>query len=1640
MTTVQQTVSQKRFRGDPNELESAYFRWSRSETATWAIAGRAERILQHHFELAEQRTPGQIATRLYRAGDPSGLGVALQIVNDDMPLLVESVTSRLSQLGAAVTGVVHPVFEVTRDVRGLLRDIAPRAADERAGQIYPATAESWMHIELAAPVPDELLDRIEREIPQLLAGLRAVDEDTPAMTEALIDVAERLERTAGGGDDIDFTDYVDLLRWLADGHFTVLGYTGRKVYPALADVDTDAAAQTIPDTGLGVLRAGSAADIQIPAPGPGDQALRMANGSADSAVPGASDLYFVSVVESTDPAAREQSGEDVPPPYHEHIFVGTLTVTALHEDILDIPVISRRVHQVIETAGFDLNSFSGQGMLEVMQSVPRAELFTADFHRLFETVSAVVNLGLRRQVRLFLREDSRSGAVYCLVYMPNDRYSNQVRLRMQDILRCEFQGRRIGYSARVTESDLAVVYITVHRDTGTPPADLSEENRQRIQDLLFATTRTWADRLESAAGGTADLSRTTIREYAAAFPAGYQQEFEPERGLSELRRLERLEEGAIGTALYREAGGPEGAWRFVLYVAGEGVSLSRVLPVLHSLGVEVVDERPYPLVLGDGRRRWIYDFTLRVPAELLRDVLDSGSADLGEAVPGDDRSGDGLAQRFQDAVEAMWFGAAEVDGLNELVLRAGLRWRQVTMLRAYAKYLKQSRFGYGIAAITRVLLANPMTVRGFVELFEAYFDPAAAEDAAERARETTRRLEAEIDAVTGLDTDRVLRAVLALISATLRTSYFRCDEHGAPLSYLSVKFDPQQIEFLPQPRPRYEIFVYSPRMEGVHLRFGSVARGGLRWSDRLEDFRTEILGLVKAQAVKNAVIVPVGAKGGFVVKRPPAATGDPAEDRRNRQAEGVACYRMFIAGLLDITDNLDRVSGAVLPPENVVRRDGDDPYLVVAADKGTATFSDIANEVAAGHGFWLGDAFASGGSVGYDHKAMGITAKGAWESVKRHFAEMDIDTQKQDFTVVGVGDMSGDVFGNGMLLSEHIRLVAAFDHRHIFLDPEPDAARSYRERERLFGLSRSSWADYDQSLISTGGGVFDRNAKAITITPEIRQALGLEADVTRLSPPEVIRAILTAPVDLLWNGGIGTYIKASSETHADVGDKSNDTVRVNADELRVKVIGEGGNLGATSLGRIEFCRGGGRMNTDALDNSAGVDCSDHEVNIKILLDTVVSSGELPAAERNPLLAAMTDEVAALVLRDNVSQNFRMGLSRTTAEAHAAVHRRLLTDLENNRGLDRRLEALPADAEMKRRIAAGSGLASAELATLMAHVKLGLKTDVLAGDLPENPAFAAVLAEYFPTPLRDRFAAAIDRHRLRREIIATVAVNELVDYGGLTFAFQLTEEVGATTEDALRAFTTAVDIFGLRPIWQQIRNTVMPTAVRDELELEAGRTLARAARWLLLNRPQPIAIGADIARYRAGVQELAARMPQWLPEHLETELTQRAAELAGRGAPADLAREVLRLIHRFPLLDIADIADIAGREPVEIAGLYFALSSHYQIDRLLTAVGDVEQGQRWPTLARLAVRDDLYESLRLLTLDIAVANEPGDAIGETIAYWESTNRSRLARATASLAEIFAGESYDLATLSVAVRQVRSLVGGADPGAVAMAGAS
>ncbi|WP_430333247.1 NAD-glutamate dehydrogenase [Rhodococcus sp. ACT016] len=1592
------------------DVAAVYFRHTSAGEPDSVLDRHAHAIMREHLLLAHRRTPGSAVTRVHRPADGTGVGAALQIVTDDMPLLVESVTALLGRLEASISEVVHPVLAVRRSPDGtlerVLSDVPIRDLPDGA------LAESWMHVQLHPATEDAVLDSLESSIADVLSDVGRVVADTDAMRALQRTLAAELDVRADnpppGRSADELRDSADLLRWLADGHYTVLGY---RRYECGDDHRT----RRVPDSGRGVLRSDAHADEHIRIPLavdiPDRPLLVLTQGSAPATVHRSVYPYFVGVSILADDGAI----------VGEHRFLGVFTVTALHENVLEIPVLARRVRTAIERAGFGIDSFSGQAMLEVMQSFPRTELFSIGTDALLETMTAVLNIGLRRQVRLFMREDSFERFVSCLVYLPRDRYTTRVRLAMQQILLDELGGGSLEYTARVTEGDLAMLHVTIRKPPGARDGrvDTSEANRLRIQGLLTEASRSWDDHFEDAVAADANVD-PVVAKYAAELPDGYKEDFDAAEALVDISRFAGLDADSIDLRIHHDPPDPPWKWQFALYFAGKGISLSHVLPVLHSLGVEVLDERPYSVRRPDGLQCWLYEFGIAVPAELLRDA----AADVGEGGPDEQ-----LRDRFTEAFTAIWHGRSEADRFNELVLRAGLDWREVSVLRAYVKYLRQAGFAYSQVHIETVVLGHPEIARLLVELFEAMFDPdTASDDGRKRSRALERALRAAIGEVVSLDVDRILRALFGLVQATLRTNHFVLGSDGGPRNFLSLKFEPRRISELPKPRPQFEVFVYSPDVEGVHLRFGKVARGGLRWSDRRDDFRTEILGLAKAQAVKNAVIVPVGAKGGFVVKAPVPPTGDPVFDRQAVRDQGVACYRTFISGLLDVTDNVDRVSGAVVPPERVVRRDGDDTYLVVAADKGTATFSDIANGVAAGYGFWLGDAFASGGSAGYDHKEMGITARGAWESVKRHFRELEIDVAADDFTVVGIGDMSGDVFGNGMLLSAHIQLVAAFDHRHVFLDPDPDAARSFEERRRMFALPRSSWADYDAALISEGGGVYARTAKSVPISPQVRAALGLPGDVTEMAPPDLVKAILAAPVDLLWNGGIGTYVKAASESDAAVGDKSNDAVRVHGADVRARVIGEGGNLGVTQLGRIEYALHGGKINTDAIDNSAGVDCSDHEVNIKILLDTLVSSGELAQAERDPLLASMTDEVARLVLADNISQNDQLGMSRASAPQMLGVHRRLIATLISQHGLDRKLEALPTEAEFNKRAQAGGGLTSPELATVMAHVKLAFEQDLLATELPDSEFFAARLPGYFPAQLRARFRSSIRTHPLRREIVATMLANEAIDNGGITYAYRLTEAAGATSTDSIRAYAAVTAIFELHDVWERVRSADMPSEVSDVLMLQSRRVLDRASRWFLSNRPQPIAVGAEISRYSSEFRKLAPKVPGWLRGHHVTDLAKRSRSAIADGAPKELALEVYRLLDLFCLLDIIDIADICERDGEEVAELYFALDAHLGVDWLLTAVSDLERGDRWHSLARLALRDDLYGSLRSLTLEVLAGGEPTESPQEKIDYWESTNASRLGRARSALAEIFESGTLDLATLSVAARQVRSMVRG------------
>ncbi|WP_107644883.1 NAD-glutamate dehydrogenase, partial [Streptomyces sp. Ru87] len=1130
-----------------------------------------------HYRLAEARPQGTANVRVHTPTvEENGWTCShsvVEVVTDDMPFLVDSVTNELSRQGRGIHLVVHPQVTVRRDLTGKLIEVidpgrsgGPAAGRDRGALPHDAVVESWIHVETDRETDRADLKQITGDLLRVLSDVREAVEDWEKMRGAALRIADELpgEPIADDVPGQEAEEARELLRWLAADHFTFLGYREYELTsePGEAGGEEDVLT-AVPGTGLGILRSDPRhpdarghrvspsfnrlpADARAKAREHRMLVLTKANSRATVHRPSYLDYIGVKKFDAHGNVVGERR------------FLGLFSSAAYTESVRRVPVIRRKVEEVLAGAGVTANSHNGRDLLQILETYPRDELFQTPVDQLRSIATSVLHLQERRRLRLYLRQEEYGRYYSALVYLPRDRFNTTVRLRLIDILKEELGGTSVDFTAWNTESVLSRLHFVIRVTPGTELTQLTSADCDRIEARLAEAARSWEDGFLEALNAEVGEERAAelARRYAGAFPEGYKADHAPRSAVSDLQHVEQLtaEEGRnFALSLYEPVGAAPGERRFKIYRTGEQVSLSAVLPLLQRLGVEVVDERPYELRCSDRSTAWIYDFGLRMPTP----------------AAGGDRLADDARERFQEAFAAAWTGEAENDGFSALVLSAGLTWRQAMVLRAYAKYLRQAGAKFSQDYMEDTLRNNVHTTRLLVSLFEARMSPERQRAGRELTDGLLEELDGALDQVASLDEDRILRSFLTVVKATLRTNFFQTRQDGLPHGYVSFKLDPQAIPDLPAPRPAYEIWVYSPRVEGVHLRFGKVARGGLRWSDRREDFRTEILGLVKAQMVKNTVIVPVGAKGGFVGKRLP----DPSADRDAWLAEGIACYKTFISGLLDITDNL--VGGEVVHPQDVVRHDGDDTYLVVAADKGTASFSDIANEVAVAYGFWLGDAFASGGSAGYDHKGMGITARGAWESVKRHFRELGHDTQTEDFTVVGVGDMSGDVFGNGMLLSEHIRLVAAFDHRHIFIDPDPDAAVSYAERRRLFELPRSSWADYDTSLLSAGGGVHPRSAKSVPVNAQMRAALGIGAGVTKMTPAELMKAILRAPVDLLWNGGIGTYVKSSAESHADVGDKANDAIRVDGREVRAQVLGEGGNLGATQLGRIEFAVSGG---------------------------------------------------------------------------------------------------------------------------------------------------------------------------------------------------------------------------------------------------------------------------------------------------------------------------------------------------------------------------------------------------------------------------------------------------------------------------------
>jgi glutamate dehydrogenase len=1547
-----------------------------------------------HLSLARRRRAGQTLVRVYNPSlEQDGWECShtvVEIVIEDMPFLVDSVRMAVNRSDPKLLRIIHPIVSVRRDGEGRLIEVL-----ERNAKVEGVQREAVMHVEIVRQTDKGMLDRLEAELVRVLQEVRWAVEDWHPMREALDRVVQEIQTRPPPLEPADVAESLAFLRWLGGGHFTFLGY---RLYE-LSGEGEEATLRIVSGSGLGILRAHtkggeSRAFARLPPELRGrarmPELLILTKTNSKASVHRPVNLDYVGV-QRFDPEGRVSG---------EHRFLGLYGSRAYSALAQEIPLLRRKVQYVNERADLEPDSHSAKALAHILETYPRDELFQINQEELFRLAMGIMQLAEEERPRLFMRPDPYGRYIMCLVYAARESYDTQVRKRMQGVLQDALNATDVEFTVSLSESMLARILFTVR----TRPGEIPEYDPREIEARLADAMLSWKDHLQRALREQLGEERGSalFQAYGEAFPAGYREDFSARIAVRDIEHMEHLDaDHELRMSLYAPPESPPGRLRFKVFRYGGTLPLSQALPILENMGVKVQDERPYRVDRQGSPSLWVHDFGLAYEGE--------DSPDRGE-----------VRELFQDAFARVWQGRAEDDGFNRLVVKAGLDWRQVALIRAHAKYLRQTGMTFSQAYMEEAAAANPDIAALLVELFEVRFDPHRHKHAAQQATRLITRLHEALDAVESLDQDRILRSFLAVSLATLRTNWFQRGPGGAPKDHIALKLKPDEIPDLPQPRPAYEIFVYSPRTEGVHLRGGKVARGGLRWSDRREDFRTEILGLMKAQMVKNAVIVPVGGKGGFIVKR-------PAADRSALHEEVVACYRQFISALLDLTDNLavDRC----LPPPDLVRYDGDDPYLVVAADKGTAAFSDIANEVAAGYGFWLGDAFASGGASGYDHKKMGITARGAWECIRQHFQAAEIHYEKEPFTVVGIGDMSGDVFGNGILLSHNIKLLAAFDHRHIFIDPDPDPQKSFRERQRLFALPRSSWSDYDPGIISEGGGVYPRSLKSIQLSPQARAALGTQSE--SLTPAEVVRAVLRAPVDLLWNGGIGTFVRASDERDSDVVDRSNDAVRITAAALRCRVVGEGGNLGLTQLARIEYARRGGRIDTDFIHNAGGVSCSDHEVNIKILLDQVVAEGDLTRKQRNLLLEEMTDEVARLVLRDCYWQNRCIGLDEYRAPQLIAEHGRLMRALEHKGALSRALEDLPNDEALAERQTSGAGLTRPEIAMLVSYAKYDLYQQLVASDLPEDPCLAPELARYFPAPLRQRLHEQIYTHRLRREILASSVANRVINRTGSTFVFRLQEELGVDAAATVRAYIVAWEVFAMRRLWSAVAglDARVPDRLQREMLSSAARLMARACRWLLKHDEGGPAVAERIERYRGRVQDLGNQLPELVDEGHQAELDRVADPFRDAGVPADLALWVAGFDLLSRAFDLVEVAQACGTEMAPAAQVYFALGAALELDWLAGHIAALPTQDRWLTEARAAFRDDLLGHHRSLCIAVLTGGMSETSAVSKLQAWRHQNHRAVDSWLRLLAELKSQDQPDLAMLSVALRAVQRLAASA-----------
>ncbi len=1528
-----------------------------------------------------RRRPGVRAARPASGNHPwKAGGTIVEVVTDDMPFVVDSLTAELERRNLAVHLAIHPVVEMARDGSG-----------EAARRLSVA------HFRVAEPTDAVALRDVSAGLRAVLADVRAAVRDWRLMRVQVAAAVAELGLHSFGFPDDEVRESVEFLRWLDRDNFTFLGH---REYAVAGDGGIPTA-RPVRGSGLGILRGASVPVFEDF----GDTVLPPDALASSSRLP----LVLVNkgdrrsrVHRSVHPDTvlvrkTDRSGRTV----GQRLFVGLFTSVVYRQSVTAIPLIRRKIRGVVTRSGLTLDSHDGRVLGHILENLPRDELFQFGQDDLYRTVAEIFRIRGRRRVALFTRRDPFGRYVSCLVYLPRDRFETRLRRRVEDALSAGFGGVVASAYIEISDDVLARMHVVVRTTPGAPfPKDV-EEIRVDVADAC----RVWTDDLAAefvrrhGEGAGAEL----LARYRNAFPASWQDRYDAAATVADVARVEAaLETGGIALDFARPPRCPDRRVQFKVFVPGGALPLSDALPLLENMGFRVIDENPHRIDVGGGRTVWMHDFGM--------ETQDGAAVDI-----------DALREPFAEAFMRIWHGDVENDGFNALVVSAGLGWRQIVAVRALCRYLHQTGIPFGETYVTETLVRNGAVVSGLVALFETMFAPEDPEGGrAARIRRRRRRVAEALDAVPSPDEDRILRRLSNLVDSTLRTNFFVPGPAGERRPQLSFKFDSGAIADLPLPRPMREIFVYSPRFEGVHCRGGQVARGGIRWSDRRDDYRTEILGLMKAQMTKNAVIVPEGAKGGFVLKRPPPGGRDALIE------EGVACYRAFIRGLLDLTDNI--VAGEVAPPPDVVRRDGDDPYLVVAADKGTATFSDIANETAAEYGFWLGDAFAAGGSAGYDHKKMGITARGAWECVKRHFRELGVDIQNEEFTVVGIGDMSGDVFGNALLLSRRARLLGAFNHRHVFVDPDPDPAASWKERRRLFRKPRSSWSDYDASRISRGGGVFERDAKDVALSARARRLFDLP-ERERIAPGELIGAMLRADVDLLWFGGIGTYVKSSRESHADVGDRANDRVRVDGSDLRCRVIGEGANLGVTQLGRVEYALRGGRVDADFIDNSAGVASSDQEVNIKILLAGAMAAGGLDRTRRDRLLEDMTGDVAEHALMDNYRQS--MALSHAEAAAAEAIgeHGRFMRALERAGTLDRAVEHLPDDEELAERATMRKGLTRPEIAVLLAYAKISLKKALLESDLPDDPWLVRDIGLYFPPMLRECYADLMPGHRLQREITATYVANSLVNRAGPTFVDAVSSEEGVGPDRVARAYLICREVFGLPELWSRIEalDNKAPAAAQTALHLAVLGLVGRATSWFAARGESGLDMATVIEAFRPGIAVLAAGLDGYVSEDVRLRVERATRGHAAGRIPGALARDVARLDTLFSGCDIVRIARRRD-EPVDAAArAWFAVGERFGFDALRAVADAVVPENEWQSAALAAVVEELGNSQAALVGSLADAAGSAAAVAGEVEAWERGRSHRASRLRQVLADIKRSGTADLAMLSLAASRIRELSG-------------